>query len=430
MIPNLPGNESTDVYAYFIGVLMAAVFAVFLVSFVNKKVFYTLRYKAPFYSFIFLMFLAYDWLTLKTGLLVLPYFPWVDQVLWAFISDRAYMAECTVNSLILLFTGYFTGAGLGLVTGVACGYNRRINYWIAPFMKLLGAIPSTTWLPVVMVLASTLFKGSVFIIALGVWFSVTIATQTGINNIDKSFFEAARTLGAKGSQLVFRIAIPFVMPNIFQGLTQGMSSACTALLVAEMIGVESGRQDVRRNRPHLRHFRRSQRAADLHQKKGSALAGRSCPRMSENILKLEHVSKSFARTDAADVTNALQDVSLEVRTGEFISIVGASGCGKSTILRLIAGLIAPTTGTLTLDGRPITGPAPERGMVFQKPTLFPWLTVEQNVSFSLRMMHNTEGMDEKVDTRRWTGSSRWRGSRSSAPRIRTSSRAAWRSASR
>ena len=97
--------------------------------------------------------------------------------------------------------------------------------------------------------------------------------------------------------------------------------------------------------------------------------------MSENILKLEHVSKSFARTDAADVTNALQDVSLEVRTGEFISIVGASGCGKSTILRL----------------------APERGMVFQKPTLFPWLTVEQNVSFSLRMMHNTEGMDEKVD---------------------------------
>ena len=197
MIPNLPGNESTDVYAYFIGALMAAVFAVFIVSFVNKKVFYTLRYKAPFYSFIFLMFLAYDWLTLKTGLLVLPYFPWVDQVLWAFISDRAYMAECTVNSLILLFTGYFTGAGLGLVTGVACGYNRRINYWIAPFMKLLGAIPSTTWLPVVMVLASTLFKGSVFIIALGVWFSVTIATQTGINNIDKSFFEAARTLGAK-----------------------------------------------------------------------------------------------------------------------------------------------------------------------------------------------------------------------------------------
>ena len=119
--------------------------------------------------------------------------------------------------------------------------------------------------------------------------------------------------------------------------------------------------------------------------------------MSENILKLEHVSKSFARADAADVTNALQDVSLEVCIGEFIRIVGASGCGKSTILRLIAGLIAPTTGTITLDGRPITEPLPERGMVFRKPTLFPWLAVEDNVSFILRMMHHTEGMREKVD---------------------------------
>lgn len=91
-----------------------------------------------------------------------------------------------------------------------------------------------------MVLAASLFKGSVFIIALGVWYSVTIAALTGITNIDKSYFEAARTLGARGRQLVFRVALPFALPSIFQGLTQGMSSACTALLVAEMIGVESG----------------------------------------------------------------------------------------------------------------------------------------------------------------------------------------------
>lgn len=119
--------------------------------------------------------------------------------------------------------------------------------------------------------------------------------------------------------------------------------------------------------------------------------------MMENLLKLDNVSKSFARTDAPDVTNALENISLEVRTSEFISIVGASGCGKSTILRLIAGLITPTTGTITLDGKPITEPSPERGMVFQKPTLFPWLTVEKNVSFSLRMMKQTEGMEEKVE---------------------------------
>ena len=71
--------------------------------------------------------------------------------------------------------------------------------------------------------------------------------------------------------------------------------------------------------------------------------------------------------------------------GEFVSIVGTSGCGKSTILRLIAGLIRPTTGEIRLGGKPIAGAGPDRGMVFQKATLFPWLTVEKNVSFSLRM---------------------------------------------
>lgn len=155
-------------------------------------------------------------------------------------EKRLYFFDCAKHSLILLFMGYFSGAIVGLITGIACGYNKKINYWISPFMKLLGAIPSTTWLPIVMVLAASLFKGSIFIIALGVWYPVTMATITGINNIDKSYYEAAKTLGAKNSQLIFRIAIPSAIPNMLQGLTTGMSSACTALLVAEMLGVESG----------------------------------------------------------------------------------------------------------------------------------------------------------------------------------------------
>lgn len=78
-------------------------------------------------------------------------------------------------------------------------------------------------------------------------------------------------------------------------------------------------------------------------------------------------------------------MNLTIQPGEFVSIVGTSGCGKSTILRLIAGLIRPTTGEIRLGGKPIVGAGPDRGMVFQKATLFPWLTVEKNVSFSLRM---------------------------------------------
>ena len=107
--------------------------------------------------------------------------------------------------------------------------------------------------------------------------------------------------------------------------------------------------------------------------------------MAENtvILRLDNVSKSFAKVEHDEVTHALNEVNLSMKSGEFISLVGPSGCGKSTILRLVAGLIPPTTGYLTVNGAQITGPSPERGMMFQKPTLFPWLTVEKNISFSL-----------------------------------------------
>ena len=102
-------------------------------------------------------------------------------------------------------------------------------------------------------------------------------------------------------------------------------------------------------------------------------------------LRVENVSKVFAKVDGDELTHALRDVSTEMRSGEFVSLVGPSGCGKSTMLRLIAGLIQPTTGTVTVDGREIKGPAPDRGMMFQKATLFPWLTVWDNIAFSLKM---------------------------------------------
>ncbi len=113
-------------------------------------------------------------------------------------------------------------------------------------------------------------------------------------------------------------------------------------------------------------------------------------------LKLDNVSKSFAKIETDEVTHALNKVDLTLHSGEFVSLVGPSGCGKSTILRLIAGLIVPTTGTVSVDGEPITKPSPERGMVFQKPTLFPWLTVEKNIAFSLRMQGKLKGNKNRI----------------------------------
>lgn len=239
-LPNAAGYRTTYVYVWFLGIFTLATVVFYVVGLVNRKAFARLRYKAPFYVLLYCIFIAYDLLTNKTGSLLLPFFPSVDDILNAALSDTAYLTDCAIHSLQLLFTGYGWGVVIGLVTGIACGYSRKVDYWISPFMKVLGAIPSTTWIPVVMVLATTLFQGAVFIIALGVWFSVTIATISGIHGIDRSYYEAARTLGATSRQLVTKVAIPSALPSIFQGLTQAMSTACTALIVAEMMGVESG----------------------------------------------------------------------------------------------------------------------------------------------------------------------------------------------
>ena len=110
--------------------------------------------------------------------------------------------------------------------------------------------------------------------------------------------------------------------------------------------------------------------------------------MSQRVLK---------KIETDEVTHALNEINLTMESGEFISLVGPSGCGKSTILRLVAGLIQPTTGKLTVDGKTITEPSPERGMVFQKPTLFPWLTVWDNIAFSLRMQGRLKGNKDKVE---------------------------------
>ncbi|HYF21038.1 MAG TPA: ABC transporter ATP-binding protein [Ramlibacter sp.] len=97
------------------------------------------------------------------------------------------------------------------------------------------------------------------------------------------------------------------------------------------------------------------------------------------ILKVSQVTKTFAGG-----TVALQATDLAVQENDFITILGPSGCGKSTLLRMVAGLDTPTGGRIELDGRAVSGPGPDRGMVFQSYTLFPWLTVLQNVCFGLR----------------------------------------------
>ena len=101
-------------------------------------------------------------------------------------------------------------------------------------------------------------------------------------------------------------------------------------------------------------------------------------------LRIEGVARVFPSVGRGPPTRALEPIDLAVGDNDFVTILGPSGCGKSTLLRLVAGLDGPTAGRIVLDGRPIAAPGPDRGMVFQSYTLFPWLTIADNIAFGLR----------------------------------------------
>ncbi len=110
----------------------------------------------------------------------------------------------------------------------------------------------------------------------------------------------------------------------------------------------------------------------------------------ELILEVRKLGKRYAGAQGA--VEALRDISFSIHRREFVCVIGPSGCGKSTLVRILAGLERPSAGEVLLDGKPVDGPGPDRGMVFQGYSLFPWLTVKKNVMFGPEM--NGRGKSE------------------------------------
>ncbi len=113
------------------------------------------------------------------------------------------------------------------------------------------------------------------------------------------------------------------------------------------------------------------------------------------MLSIKNLNKTY-HTEEGDEVVALSDINLDVADKEFVCFIGPSGCGKTTLLRITAGLEKPDSGTLTVNNEPITGPGPDRGMVFQEYSLFPWRTVLKNITFSLELKKIPKSEREKI----------------------------------
>jgi len=183
---------------------------------------------------------AWQLITLKFALLPLPYFPSPELVLQALKTDHALLFESTWRSLILLLGGYACGVLAGVISGICIGWSLRVRYWGMPILKIIGPIPATAWIPLAMVLFPSALMSAISLIALAVWFPVTMLTASGISNVRVAYLDVARTLGARRNYLIFRVAIPAALPSIFIGLFMGLGTSFLTLIVAEMMGVKSG----------------------------------------------------------------------------------------------------------------------------------------------------------------------------------------------
>lgn len=237
------GKHATTKYPYFL-YLLVIFFIIFtvitLLSYFNVKAKLWLKERDLFIAATVLFFNVLNIVTKKFGLLPVIYFPSLDKIVSVIVEDRAFLATCLASSAKLLFTGYFFGAIAGFTTGIAVGFSNVAGYWINPLIRVLGPIPPTAWIPIVLISFPTTFSASAFLIALAVWFPTTVMTGSGILNVQNAYFEVSSTLGAGKYYQIFKVGVPASMPHMFIGLFNGTCASFITLMTAEMLGVKNG----------------------------------------------------------------------------------------------------------------------------------------------------------------------------------------------
>jgi NitT/TauT family transport system permease protein len=199
-----------------------------------------LRQRAPWLVALGLFFTLWEIATAKFATLPLPFFPPPQAVVEVYTDDLPRLLASVLASVKLQLGGYVIGAALGFVTGVAIGWSTSIGYWVHPLLRFIGPLPATAWLPIAFFTFPSSWSASTFLIALATGFPVTVLTWSGVASVSNAYYDVARTLGAKPSFLVLKVAIPAALPHVFVGLFMGLGSSFAVLVVAEMIGVKAG----------------------------------------------------------------------------------------------------------------------------------------------------------------------------------------------
>ena len=329
-------------------------------------------------------------------------------------------------------------AAIAVPLGIAMGAYKPIEAFFEPFVSFARYLPASAFIPLLILWAGIGEMQKLLVIFIGSFFQVVLMVAVTVGATRRDLVEAAYTLGASARGVVRRVLLPSAAPAIAETLRLVLGWAWTYVIVAELIGASSGighmitdsqallntgqiifgiivigviglisdflfkwanqrlfpwrrRERARSSLPEGRVRERSRRPPISAPAVQIAFGGR---RVSK--LAIDGVGRTFPGVRGGAPTIALQPITLAVADNDFITILGPSGCGKSTLLRIVAGLDAPTTGRVVLDGAPVTGPGADRGMVFQSYTLFPWLTVRQNICFGLREKRMPQARQDEI----------------------------------
>ena len=294
-------------------------------------------------------------------------------------------------SLGRVASGYLLAAIPGVALGLASGRVPALASLLSPIINGIRAVPGISWLPLALLWLGIGFRATVFLIALAGFFPAYLNAAAGAASVPPVLIRAGRMLGFGRRAIFFRVVLPSAMPQVRTGLRVALGMSFSYLVLGELTGVPdglgamimdarlAGRVDllVSGHYPDCAGGVAMRRVACA-----GAFGGLSEPEAAMTpFFACSGIWKSFRKGGGARLV--LPGVSVAVPRGGVLALIGASGCGKTTLLNILAGFDVPDAGTVTLEGRPCGGPGPDRAVVFQEPALFPWLTALENVEIGL-----------------------------------------------
>jgi NitT/TauT family transport system permease protein len=283
-------------------------------------------------------------------------------------------------SLMRVAAGFLLAVVFAVPLGLWMGWVRGAYITLNPIFQMLRPISPIAWIPLAILWFGVGNSSPIYLIFISSVFPMIVQTTVGVHTIEKRYLRAAENFGVSRRALFLQVVIPAVLPQIIVGMRIGLGVAWLVVVAAEMIALRSGLGYL------IIDSRNAGNRYDL------VIAGMIIIGLIGLMLdgamrlleSLKIVRWRYARYETAKGRlPVIDDVSLSVREGEFVAIVGPSGCGKSTLMNIVAGFVQPESGSILIDGAPRAKPNPRGILISQAGSVFPWLTVQENLMFGL-----------------------------------------------